>query len=130
MASALSEDEAACLDVAVGLLRRSDDYATTEPQLSRQYARQAYEMGRLSPRLSEAIAQIRIQMIVRNSGQSRIFKAMTATSFSGGGGLRRPTKAGLLIASFLAALVLYSTPTVKAPDQRVKLAVQLVNAPL
>jgi len=131
MASALSEHEVACLDVAVSLLRRSDAYAASEPQLSRQYARQAYEMGCLSPRLTALIARVRIQMIVQNCDQHRMVDVENVTSsFAAGNGLRRLTKAGLLISSFIAALVLYSTPTVKAPDPSIKLAIQTLKAPL
>lgn len=78
MISMLSDNEAACLDVAIELFRRSDAYAANEPRLSRQFARQAYELGHLSPSLRESIAHERIRMIVQNSVQGRVMQALDA----------------------------------------------------
>ena len=82
MTLVLSDDEAAYLDVAIGLFGQSDAYAVTEPNLSRQFARQAYEMGHLSPRLRELIAHERIRMIVQDSVQGRIMEALDAVTSS------------------------------------------------
>ena len=129
MTSVLSDNEAACLDVAIGLLGQSDAYVATEPHLSRQYARQAYAMGRLSPRLREAIARERIRMIVQSSGQRCIMQALEAVTSSEGSRLRRVKNASLMISLFLAALFLHPTPVFELQDQSVELAARSINAP-
>ena len=129
MVAMRSDDEAACLQVAIDLLERSDTYAVTEPRLARQYARQAYELGQRSRRLRDSIVQERIRMIVRHSDQCRIAKILDSVPLSEGSRLRRKKKAGIMILLLLAASFLNSTPVSELPDQRVKLAARLVSAP-
>ncbi|MEZ5935076.1 MAG: hypothetical protein R3F54_24725 [Alphaproteobacteria bacterium] len=130
MTSMVSDSEAACLDVAIDLLQRSDAYAAAEPLLSRQYARQAYEMAALSPDLRDEIVQARIEMIVRSSGQRRIADILNDVSSPSGGRRRRLKKASLIISMLLAALFLHSTSVVELPVRQVELAARLVDAPL
>lgn len=130
MVSMLSDNEVSCLDVALDLLQRSDAYAASEPRLSRQYARQAYELAALSPELRESIVQERIRMIVARSGQRRIADALDGVARSGGGRHRRLKQAGLMMSLLLAALLLHSKPVVEPADQRLQLAARIVEAPL
>lgn len=125
-----SDDEAACLQVAIDLLDRSDAYASTEPRLARQYARQAYEMGRRSRRLRHSIVQERIRMIVRHCDQCRIAENSDATLLRQSGPLRHVKKAGFMGLLNLAGSLFSSTPVSELPDQRVTLAARIINAPL
>jgi hypothetical protein len=130
MVPVLSDNEAACLDVAIDLFERSDAYAASEPRLSRQYARQAYQLAALSPMLRESIVQERIRMIIARSGQRRIKDALATAAWSGGGRHRRLKQAGLMMSLLLAALLLHSTPVVEPADERIELAARTVGAPL
>lgn len=125
-----SDDEAACLRVAIDLLNRSDAYAATEPRLARQYARQAYELGRRSRSLRHSIARERIRMIIQHGDQCRIAEISDAVPLRRSDRLRHVKKAGLMGLLILGGTLLSSTPVTELPDQRVTLAARIINAPL
>ena len=117
-----SDNDAACLQVTIDLLEKSDAYASTEPRLARQYARQAYELGRRSPRLRHSITRERIRMIVQHSDQRRIAENSDAVPLRESDPLRHLKKAGFMGLFILAGSLFSSTPVSELPDQRVTLA--------
>ncbi len=125
-----SDNEAACLQVAIDLLGRSDACAAIEPRLARQYARQAYELGRRSRRLRHSIARERIRMIVQHSDQCRMAEILDAGPLRQSDRLRHVKKVGLMGLLTLAGSFFSSTPISELPDQRVTLAARIINAPL
>ncbi len=124
------DNEADRLRVAVELLERSDIYAVTEPRLARQYARQAYGLGRRSQWLQHSIAQERIRMIVQESNQRRMEKILNSVPLSQSAQLRHGKSVALIILMLLAGSLLTATPIGELSDQRVTLAARIINAPL
>lgn len=125
-----SNDDAACLQLAIDLLERSDAYVVTEPRLARQYARQAYGLGQRSQRLRHSIARERIRMIVQDSNQRRMEKLLAAVSLSQSVQLRHGKSVALIVLLLLAGSLLTATPVGELSDQRVTLAARIINAPL
>ncbi len=130
MASTGTEDDSACLQVAINLLERSDIYAATEARLARQYARQAYELGHRSRNLRRSISQARIRMIVQHSNRCRMAKILDGLPVPQSGRPRYAKKACLMIILLLASSLLSSTPAGDPADQRVTLAARIIDAPL
>ena len=130
MIARLSQDEAALLPVAIDLMRRSDRYAETEPQLARQYSRQAYELGQHSEELRRSIVQERIRMIVRNSDQHRIGQVLNAAQRRRARWQRRLKRAGVVLVLALTASFMSPAPVNELPDQSRTLAVRILSAPL
>lgn len=130
MYSGRSDDEAACLSTAIDLLERSDAYAVTEPRLARQYARQAYGLGRRSPRLLHSIAHERIRMVMQQSDRRRMEKILNAVQLPKVARLPHGKKAGIMIFLLLAASFLTATPVGEPTDRRITLATRIINAPL
>ncbi|MGI9437759.1 MAG: hypothetical protein ACR2Q4_23510 [Geminicoccaceae bacterium] len=124
MPSSRPIDEDKLLEIAVDLLERSDRCSPTDAHLSRQYARQAYQLGVHSQQLRRLITEERVRMIARRM-QSRsadlVAKGLASVRVANVNRIWTPpraTRLGLVIIAILLSTLGAPTPTNETTTQQ------------